>query len=392
MRFREKQTGGYREKWARQNPWARRSGRSGGSGYSGAAVSRWSKRGIRRVILAAGLLAVWLVRLVPSWGEAYARHIYPVLARGLSFFSGLFPFSLGDCLIYGSIAGLALYGAAGLWRRRPWMPQLWGALEYLGWLYLWFYLAWGLNYFREDFFTRNRLRPPAYDAASFRQFLSAYTDSLNACYVPVDAFDKTAVSAEIKKKYREIAQDWHLPVPPSRLEPKTMLWSSLMSGVGVMGYMGPFTNEFNLNRELLPVQYPAVYAHEMAHVLGIAGEAEANFFSYLVCTRSEMPGIRFAGYFSLFPYVLSNAYRLLDEAEFTAWKERLRPEIRALYNRKAAYWEARYNPWIGKGQDVLYNWFLKGNRIASGTANYSEVVALVMAADAAGRIEGFSGR
>ena len=30
-----------------------------------------------------------------------------------------------------------------------------------------------------------------------------------------------------------------------------------------MGYMGPFFTEFNLNGQLLPVQYPATYAHEM---------------------------------------------------------------------------------------------------------------------------------
>lgn len=383
MKFRQQQAGAYRAKWTRQNPWARRTGRSGSFG-SARRIRRW--RWIRFSILVAGLLLVWAIRFFPSLGEGYARHIYPVLAGGLSFVSGFLPFSLGDCLIYGSIAGVLLYLLVGWYRRRPFLPRLLGVVEYLAWLYLWFYLAWGLNYFREDFFTRHRVPRVAYDAVSFRHFLSAYTDSLNALYVSPEAFDKAAVSAEIKKKYAEIAPGWQLPVPPSRLEPKTMLWSSLMSGVGVMGYMGPFTNEFNLNGELLPVQYPAVYAHEMAHMLGIAGEAEANFFSFLVCSRSEVPEIRFAGYFSLLPYVLSNAYRSLDAEAFKAWKEELRPEVRDLYNQKAAYWEARYNPWIGKGQDVVYNWFLKGNRIASGTADYSEVVGLVMAARAAGRI------
>lgn len=386
MKFREKQSKGYREQWTRQNPWARRTGKRGTSGYAGRQPVYRRFRRLRLGILSVGLLCVWTIRFFPSLGEGYARHIYPTLAKGLSLVSGIFPFSLGDCLIYGSIAGLLLYGVAGWIRRRPFLPRLLNALEYLAWIYLWFYLAWGLNYFREDFFTRNHLPRVTYNADSFRHFLSAYTDSLNALYVPFDASDKKAVSAEIKKRYAEIADAWYLPVPSTRRKPKTMLWSSLMSGVGVMGYMGPFTNEFNLNRDLLPVQYPSVYAHEMAHILGIAGEAEANFFSYLVCTRSDIPEIRFSGYFSLFPYVLGNAYRLLDEAEFNAWKERLRPEVRNLYNRKTAYWEARYNPWIGKGQHVVYNWFLKGNRIASGTADYSEVIALVMSAGANARI------
>lgn len=393
MKFRGRQKDGYREQWAKKNPWARRTGKHGISGNAGELRPRRRLRRIRLGILIVGLLCVWTIRFFPSLGEVYARSIYPFLAKGLSWVSGIFPFSLGDCLIYGSIAGILFYLVSGWIHRRPFLPRLGGVLEYLAWIYLWFYVAWGLNYFREDFFTRNQLPRVAYKADSFRRFLAAYTDSLNAFYVPpAEVPDKQAVSAEIKKRYAEIAADWHLAEPLSRLEPKTMLWSSLMSGVGVMGYMGPFTNEFNLNRDLLPVQYPSVYAHEMAHILGIAGEAEANFFSYLVCTRSDIPEIRFAGYFSLFPYVLGNAYRLLDEEDFKAWKEQLRPEIRELYNRKTAYWEAKYNPWIGKGQEIAYNWFLKGNRIASGTADYSHVVALVMAAAAEGRIPSFSVR
>ena len=158
-----------------------------------------------------------------------------------------------------------------------------------------------------------------------------------------------------------------------------MLFSRLMSGVGVMGYMGPFFTEFNLNGKLLPVQYPATYAHEMAHVLSISNEAEANLYSYLICTSSSVPEIRFSGYFSLLPYVLSNAYVALDKDSFEAWKKRLRPEIKDLYNEKVAYWQSLYSPLIGEAQGVVYNLFLKGNKIPAGTANYSEVIALLIA-------------
>ena len=157
-----------------------------------------------------------------------------------------------------------------------------------------------------------------------------------------------------------------------------MLCPPLMSGVGVLGYIGPFFTEFNLNPDLLPEQYAATYAHEMAHVLGIANEAEANFYSYKVCTASSVPAIRFSGYFSLLPYVISNAYRLLPSSDFETWKESLRPEIRALYRQKQSHWEALYNPFIGDIQAKIYNWYLKGNRIPTGTANYSEVISLII--------------
>lgn len=59
--------------------------------------------------------------------------------------------------------------------------------------------------------------------------------------------------------------------------------------------------------------------------------------------------IRFSGYFSLLPYVLSNAYVALDKDAFEAWKKRLRPEIKDLYNEKVAYWQSLYSPLLWRG-------------------------------------------
>ena len=219
----------------------------------------------------------------------------------------------------------------------------------------------------------------AYSADAFRSFLSTYTDSLNASFVPVEKIDKALVAEEVKKEYHEIAGRFSLVSPAGYLHPKPMLMPFLMSGVGVLGYMGPFFTEYNLNPDLLPVQYPFTYAHEMAHVLGISSEAEANLYGFLVCSRSGVPEIRFSAYFALLPYVLSNAYGLLSEEEFNEWKETISPEVKDLYNRKVAYWENLYSPFIGEIQSTVYNWFLKGNNISSGRKNYSEVVALLMA-------------
>ena len=102
-----------------------------------------------------------------------------------------------------------------------------------------------------------------------------------------------------------------------------------------MGYMGPFFTEFNLNGQLLPVQYPATYAHEMAHVLSISNEAEANLYSYLICTGSSVPEIRFSGYFSLLPYALSNAYVALDKTLLRHGRKDYAPRSRTCITRKS---------------------------------------------------------
>ena len=148
--------------------------------------------------------------------------------------------------------------------------------------------------------------------------------------------------------------------------------------VGVTGSMGPFFCEFTLNGDLLPSQYPATYAHELAHLLGITSEAEANFYAYQVCTRSQVQAIRFSGYLSVLPHVLNNARRLMAEEEYAQLFRRIRPEIIGLAKKNSEYWMKKYNPVIGRIQDRIYDLYLKGNKIESGRKNYSEVVGLLV--------------
>lgn len=334
---------------------------------------------IRWIVLVILLVFIWVAMGNPRLGEWYAQAVYPYVSALLSRFSSWFPFSVGDCFIYGSIAGLSVYLLYAFIKRRDRWRSLGHVAEYLVWVYAWFYLAWGLNYFREDFFTRAQVPFAAYSPERFQSFLDTYVDSLNAAWVPVERVDSAKVAEVVREGYLGMPERFGIDSPASYLRPKTMLLTRLMSGVGVMGYMGPFFTEFNLNGQLLPVQYPATYAHEMAHVLGISNEAEANLYSYLVCTGSTIPEIRFSGYFSLLPYVLGNAYAVLDKADYERLIARIRPEIKELYNQKVAYWQALYSPAIGEAQEILYNSFLKGNKIPSGTANYSEVIALLIA-------------
>ena len=103
---------------------------------------------VRWIILAILLISVWIVMGNPRLGEWYSRSIYPWVSGMLSRFSCLFPFSVGDCFIYGSIAGLLGYLSYAIIRRRRIGRTIRHVVEYLAWVYVWFYIAWGLNYFR----------------------------------------------------------------------------------------------------------------------------------------------------------------------------------------------------------------------------------------------------
>lgn len=260
---------------------------------------------IRHLILATLLAGVLLAQHIPAWGEYYAREIYPVVGTLLSAFSHLLPWAIGDLFIALSLIGIVVYPIYVHCRKHWSWWQAWGRTgEYLLWVYVWFYVAWGLNYSQPHFYQRTSMERTPYSEANFRSFASQYIDSLNANYTEEVLKDRSVLCNEAVEGYRNISRTLGVHSPfLDKPRVKTMLFSPLISMVGVSGSMGPFFVEFTVNGEVPAVQYPSTYTHEMAHWLGIASEAEANFYAYQVCTRSQVSPMRFSGYLGILPYV-----------------------------------------------------------------------------------------
>lgn len=333
---------------------------------------------VRRALLMGCIAFIITCRHMPAIAEWYAREVYPSLSSALSAISSLFPFPLEEILIVGLILWLIL---APIWKRKKgicWRRILLRQAEMLAWVYVWFYLGWGLNYFRYNIYTRLQTPPVAYEEQHFKDFLSDYTQRLNDTYQPRTEIDTDSLKQYIAAFYAHQPAVYGLTKPKEWQEPKAFLFYTLYSKVGVLGSMGPFFAEARLNADLPGVQYPFTYAHEFSHLLGVSNEAEANYWAYRACTESPCPSLQYCGYFGLLPYVLSNASHLLSKADFEAWLQTIRPEVKEQYNEKNRYWKARYSPLVGRAQDYLYNLFLKGNQIPSGKKNYAEVIGLLL--------------
>ena len=149
------------------------------------------------LLLALFLLLVWCVQIVPGLGNAYAQYVYPAIARVLSSFSRLVPFAIGDLFIALSIAGLLLYPVyARHIRKQRWKSILLADAKYLLWVYVWFYLAWGLNYSQKDFYGRTNIPYTAYTPEIFQSFVDNYIYKLNASYTDVTSIDEPMVCRE----------------------------------------------------------------------------------------------------------------------------------------------------------------------------------------------------
>ena len=372
----------------------------------------------RHWLLLSLLVLVLVIRWSPYLGYIYTLYIYSTIGRILSSFSGIFPFAIGDIFIALSIAWVILYPLYEIVLRKrlarryaflaakgnsyPKTKTVWGRVaEYLLWIYVWFYMAWGLNYSQPNIYQRTGMMPAKVSEKVFREFAYRYADSLNLLSEErrvkseETAFDgqresqfngfvddglKNRVRDAVLKGYNQIGHKEGINAPFNpHPHVKTMVFTPLSSMAGVTGSIAPFFCEFTLNGDIRPHDYPAIYAHEYAHFLGIANEGEANFYSYIVCTSSTDKAVKFSGYYHIFFHVLHNVFDILGEKEGEKFLSHIRPEIIRLAKDDRHYWLSKRSKVLDAAQDFIFDLYLKGNNVSEGRKSYSGVVALILA-------------
>lgn len=370
----------------------------------------------RHWVLIALLLLITLTKTIPTWGIIYTFFVYPLIGMALSHLSGWIPFAVGDLFIALSIAWVILYpiyhlcirktlvrkeiikkgidgkGIVGKEKKVRFLKKrvVFGRVaEYLLWVYAWFYIAWGLNYSQPNIYDRTRMKPVKVSEAKFKAFAYQYADSLNALSISEKSFFSDSIADDglknrvwdaILKEYNKIGYKEGINAPFNQHpHAKTMVFTPISSMSGVTGSMGPFFCEFTLNGDILPHDYPATYAHEFAHFLGVANEGEANFYSYIVCTASADKQVRFSGYYHIFFHVLNNVFDILGEKEGERFLKYIRPEIIQLAKSDRHYWLSKRCKVLDAAQDFIFDFYLKGNHVAEGRKSYSGVIGLILA-------------
>nr|WP_302506672.1 DUF3810 domain-containing protein [uncultured Prevotella sp.] len=370
----------------------------------------------RHWVLIVLLLLITLTKMIPTWSIIYSFFVYPLIGMALSHLSGWIPFAVGDLFIALSIAWAILYPIYHLCIRKTLVRKeiikkgidgkgivekekkvrflkkrvvFERVAEYLLWVYAWFYIAWGLNYSQPNIYDRTGMKPVKVSEAKFKAFAYQYADSLNALSISEKSFFSDSIADDglknrvwdaILKEYNKIGYKEGINAPFNQHpHAKTMVFTPISSMSGVTGSMGPFFCEFTLNGDILPHDYPATYAHEFAHFLGVANEGEANFYSYIVCTASADKQVRFSGYYHIFFHVLNNVFDILGEKEGERFLKYIRPEIIQLAKSDRHYWLSKRCKVLDAAQDFIFDFYLKGNHVAEGRKSYSGVIGLILA-------------
>jgi hypothetical protein len=245
-------------------------------------------------------------------------------------------------------------------------------------VYLTFLAMWGFNYRRVPLPARLVLDR---DAPSTEAVVALGRDvaaRLNGLYGPAhnSGFSQVAWrSPRLREAFADVQQQLSdgPPAVPGRL--KRTLFGSFFRWTGVDGMINPFGLEVLGNPDLLPFERPFVTAHEWAHLAGYADESEANFVGWLTCVRAD-PAAQYSGWLYLYWQIAGE----LPSAERTAISETLSAGPRSDLAAIAARLRRGDLPALRRASWMMYDQYLKANRVEAGVRSYGEVVTLILRA------------
>jgi hypothetical protein len=329
------------------------------------------------ILPTALLLFIFLCSRLPRVAEAYIEYCYPAIATLLSFVSYRVPFSLFDvliiCTIIAFIAGIVLI----IMRKISFIKWLKAGFLSILWLVIWFYMSWGIAYFRPEFHKRFGVEPPVEDTVCFEALVHRYIDSLNKSYIADFNFDIEEIDNAVELAYQKLNKQLRIPYPCGKRRPKKSVIEGLMTRAGVSGFFSPFSNEEHLNYFQLPVSYPFASAHEKAHQFGIASESECNLYASIICCSVEHPLTRYSGYLETVWYLLKNLRKISPE-KYKDVIRKIDSRIIDDYQKIIAHWQKALNSTVSAVQDKVYDGYLKANKQQSGVLSYSEMTVLLV--------------
>lgn len=376
------------------------------------------RQAVKAALWLLPVAAVAITRHITPLADFYATHIYPSVSGALSFLSQVVRISFTEITILAFILVLVTIIVKAFKKGGSIQSGAISLLKLAAVIYVWFYLGWGICYSRSSLTDRTGIERPEFESDRFTAFLNDFSSTMDSLYIlsqqqsdaigsnppqaspdsssmsgnfrsrrtrfrmtGLEASDPKAkeIEAGMKQFYASVPARYGLAKPRSWQHVKRPLLNRLYSGCGVTGFMGPFWGESQLNLEVWPVSYPFTLMHEYSHLLGTAVESEANWWAFQACNAQSDPAIRYSAYYSILPYVWSNARTLLESDAFAAWTRTISPEILDQWQSESEFWQQKRFAPLDKAQSFIYNLFLKGNGISTGMKNYSEVVSLLIA-------------
>ena len=341
---------------------------------------------MRSRLLRVGIVATAAIAAVAPWPPQlveryFARGFYPRLQGTLTSWSNqtgvaLFDFVVLTIVVVAVIA--VAHAVRGAVRRRSLWPLVGGLgtlLSLTALVYLWFLVAWGLNYSRPALeasigYDASRVTP-----AALRELAERATGEVNRLYAPGHSAgfpEAFAVPPALVQAMHEVERRLGLATAITPSRPKRTLLGPFFRAAGVDGMHAPFLLETLLNPDLTSPERPAVLAHEWAHLAGYAPEDDASFVGLLAALRADS-GAQYSAWLALFHEVIVLLSRDEQRALLVCLGPGPQRDRQAIVERQKLRVET-----ISRASWETYDRYLKSQGVREGVQSYSRVVQLVL--------------
>lgn len=287
---------------------------------------------ILMIISALVLVAAWEV---PGFSDFYIKYIFPVWDNTYSRLTGLFPFSVGEIMLYAGALYVAITVITTvirfffmLFRKKTLRCFVRKNLfVFLSLVVIVVFLQVNncfVLYHSSRLFENTAAedyKPSREDLIDLREKLAKRANELCGTFerdekgyiiysgdlksnavITMQALGEAAKN-RAENDDKQILDDKLKLLSGYFPAPKPLKTSGFFSQQYILGYFFPFSMEANYNDMAYVVNLPSTMCHELSHLKGFILEDEANFLSYLGCMNSKDSFFEYSGVVDALAYV-----------------------------------------------------------------------------------------
>lgn len=324
-----------------------------------------------------------------SWIENnYSNAFFPSLSKILRMLFGWIPFSIGD-VVYSVVTISVLWQIGKFVVRLFHKKDSWGkklfplftAAIILLFVYVYFYLFWGLNYYRKGIEHQLGLQNGKFEKQQLIELNQSLLVKLNAAKEICLAKKDTVMSSQRMfqsslEGYKNLENRFAF-IRYRNASLKPSMFGKIGNYVGFQGYYNPFTGEAQVNTQIPNFVQPFVTSHEMAHQIGYASESEANFVGFLAATHSPDTLLQYSAYLDIFLYSIGNL-RSVDSVASREIGRQLHEGVKRDIRTEREF-ALKHRTFLQNWTDAFYDFYLRQNRQRKGIGSYNEVTGWLVA-------------
>lgn len=343
------------------------------------------------ILLPLSLILTEIAKSSPSFAEFYAEKIYKYISLFFNNISGILPFSLAEItviLILLAAVSYIVYLIVMLIKKKGHRLKVIGnfvlniicivcTAAFL------FTTNCGINYYRMTFAELSGIEVEkssnealydlcvilAQNATKAREKVLENSGimCLNQAEMSTAEAARNAMN-NLSKSYPYITSGYSVP--------KSVMLSRCMSYTNITGVFFPFTFEANVNTDIPDYSVPSTMCHELTHLRGFMREDEANFVSFLACTKSDSADFQYSGYMLGYIYA-SNALYSENPDKYYSLSEYLSNGVLRDLKNNSEYWRQFETP-VAQAASNINDSYLKSNSQQDGIKSYGRMVDLLI--------------